>query len=80
MDPKIEILNEAEEEIPETERIQRFAQITHRRVFGMNADQLLEEAGFTVERISGENYPEEILPTIGPANYDMNCLFVCEKI
>ena len=79
MDPKIEILDEAEGEISEAEQIQRFGQVTHRRVFGMKPEQLLIEAGFTVERISGEDYPDEILPVVGPADYDMNCLFKCGK-
>lgn len=79
MDPKVDLLEEAEGMISEAEQIQRFGQIDHKRVFGMKADQLLEEAGFTVERISGEDYPDEILPVVGPADYDINCLFKCGK-
>ena len=79
MDPKIEVLEEEEEDISSEERIRRFGQYDHKRVFGMKADQLLIEAGFTVERISGKDYPDEILPVVGPADYDMNCLFKCGK-
>lgn len=45
----------------------------------MKADQFLQEAGFKVTPICGEDYPKEILPVVGPADYDMNRLFVCEK-
>lgn len=79
MDPKIEILDEETEPLPPEERLRRFGQNDHKRVFGMKADQLLTEAGFEVETIRGEDYPEEILPVIGPADYDMNILFCCRK-
>ena len=45
----------------------------------MKTDQFLQETGFKVTPICGEDYPEEILPVVGPADYDMNRLFVCEK-
>jgi 5'-3' exonuclease len=41
--------------------------------------QLLEEAGFVVSVIDGDTMPEEICPVVGPADYDSNKLFVCEK-
>ena len=79
MDPKIELLDEDKSITINEERLQRFGQIDHKRIFGMKADQFLEEAGFAVEKISGDKYPEEILPVVGPADYDMNCLFCCKK-
>lgn len=45
----------------------------------MNADRFLSETGFNVEKINGAEYPEEILPVVGPADYDMNILFRCIK-
>lgn len=33
----------------------------------------------TVERIGGEDYPADILPMVGTADYDMNILFHCVK-
>ena len=57
----------------------RFGQNDHKRVFGMKADQFLQEAGFKVTPICGEDYPEKILLVVDPADYDMNRLFVCEK-
>lgn len=81
MDPHIEIVDEADpsETLTPEARLQRFGQADHLRVFGMKADILLEEAGFTVETISGETCPPEILPVIGPADYDINRLFNCKK-
>ena len=79
MDPNVELLDEEEEPLSAEERIKRFGQNDHRRVFGMKADKCLTEAGFDVEKINGEDYPEEILPIVGPADYDMNRLFCCRK-
>jgi len=79
MDPSIEWLDEEEEPLTAEERLQRFGQNDHKRVFGMKADRFLTEAGFDVEKIEGKDYPEEILPVVGPADYDMNILFCCRK-
>lgn len=79
MDPKIELLDEEEEPLSLEERLRRFGQNDHKRVFGMKADQFLIEAGFEVETIKGEDYPDKILPVVGPADYDMNILFCCRK-
>lgn len=79
MDPNVELLDEDLSVRTEAERIRRFGQNDHQRVFGMKADQFLAEAAFTVERIDGNDYPEEILPVVGPADYDNNLLFRCIK-
>ena len=79
MDPKIELLDEEETPLTPEEHMKRFGQNDHKRVFGMKADQFLTKAGFTVERIDGKDYPDEILPIVGPADYDMNVLFRCIK-
>ena len=79
MDPGIDLVDEETEKSLVEERVQRFGQYDHKRVFGMNADQMLSAAGFTVEKISGENCPENILPVIGPGDYDINLLFDCRK-
>ena len=79
MDPKVELLAEEEKPLSAEERIRRFGQNDHKRVFGMKADQFLTEAGFDVEVIDGSDYPDEILPVVGPADYDMNILFCCRK-
>lgn len=79
MDPSIELLDEEEEPLTAEERRRRFGQNDHKRVFGMNADRFLTDDGFTVEKIEGKDYPEGILPVVGPADYDMNILFCCRK-
>ena len=79
MDKNIELIDEEQEPLSDEERILRFGQNDHKRVFGMKADQFLTEAGFIVETIKGEDFPEEILPVVGPADYDMNILFCCRK-
>lgn len=79
MDPKVELLDEEEEPLSAKERIERFGQNDHKRVFGMKADRFLTEAGFEVETIRGEDYPDEILPVVGPTDYDMNILFCSKK-
>ena len=79
MDPKVELLDEDPSVQTEDERLRRFGQNDHQRVFGMKADLFLEEAGFEVEKINGKDYPDEILPVVGPADYDINLLFRCIK-
>ena len=79
MDPKVELLDEDPLVQTDEDRVRRFGQNDHKRVFGMKADRFLTEAGFDVERIDGKDYPEEILPVAGPADYDMNLLFHCIK-
>lgn len=48
-------------------------------MFGRGSRKLLEEAGFVVSVIDGDTMPEEIMPVVGPADYDSNKLFVGEK-
>lgn len=79
MDPKIELVDEDPSVKKPEERFLRFGQDDHKRVFGMKAEQLLSDAGFTVEIINGTEYPDEIMPVVGPADYDMNILFRCMK-
>jgi len=79
MDPEIDEVEEESAPLSREERIRRFGQYDHNRVFGRSADRLLTGIGFTVERISGDAYPAEILPVVGPADYDANVLFCCRK-
>jgi len=61
------------------ERIQRFGQVDHYRVFCKNSEALLKSSGFEVSRISGDKMDDAILPVTGPADYDVNYLFLCVK-
>ncbi len=79
MDPKEELLDEDASIATAEGRLRRFGQVDHLRVFGMKAGRFLEEAGFKVRQINGADYPDEILPVVGPADYDMNILFYCVK-
>ncbi len=60
-------------------RILKFGQKDHMRIFGKDSKILLEDAGFTVTVIDGDTMPSEILPVVGPADYDINKLFMCKK-
>ena len=77
MDPKVETLDEDESIKTDEMRLARYGQNDHKRLFGLKADHLL--ASFSVTVIKGEDYPNEILPVVGPADYDMNRLFCCRK-
>lgn len=79
MDPKIDLLDEDPKVYGSEERLLRFGQYDHKRVFGMDAGRFLREAGFEVELIRGDSCPERILPVVGPADYDMNVLYCCRK-
>ena len=64
MDPKVELIEEDPNVKTPEEQLKYYGQDDHKRVFGMHADQFLNEARFTVESIKGEDYPEEILPVM----------------
>lgn len=79
MDPGVGLLVEDPGVRTDEERRRRYGQVDHMRLFGTGAGQMLREAGFAVKAIEGEGCPEEILPVVGPADYDMNLLFCCRK-
>lgn len=79
MDPKVDTLDEDESIKTDEMRYERYGQVDHRRVFGLKAGRLLAEAGFSVKAIKGGDCPKEILPVVGPADYDINQLFCCKK-
>lgn len=79
MDPAVELLEEDPGVRTEEERRDRYGQVDHVRLFGAGAGRLLEEVGFAVEAIEGTACPEEIVPVVGPADYDINLLFCCRK-
>jgi predicted SAM-dependent methyltransferase len=65
--------------VDEAGRIKHFGQFDHVRIFGQDFADRLEEAGFIVETINGNDLPEEICPKIGPANYEDNRIYICRK-
>ena len=79
MDPKVDLLVEDPGVETDDERRRRYGQVDHMRLFGMGAPRFLREAGFLVEEMGASECPDEILPVVGPADYDINRLFVCRK-
>ena len=63
----------------EKERIRSFGQIDHWRLFGRNSETMLTKAEFSVSEISGNGLQDSIRPYTGPADYDVNYLFLCER-
>lgn len=61
------------------ERIRRFGQFDHLRIFGDDFDKLIENEGFNVIKVAGEKLPAKIGAKIGPANYDDNTIYFCTK-
>ena len=51
MDPKVDLIDEEIEPLSEKERIHRFGQNDHKRVFGMKADKLLNRKGAATPRV-----------------------------
>lgn len=79
MSRNVEYVDEDPAVNTEEERLHRFGQSDHVRLFGMKADTLLAEADYEVSVLDGDTYPESILPVTGPCLYDINRLFLCRK-
>ena len=70
--------NEIEEE-RRARRLKNYGQADHLRIFGADSKDVLIQAGFKVSIIDGSKMDKRILPVVGPADYDVNYLFLCEK-
>ena len=79
IDSDVSLVDEDKSIITYEERLVRYGQSDHKRLFGMRSDELLSEFGFDVSVINGDDCPPEILPVIGPSKYDINRLFRCVK-
>ena len=77
--PDIDLVIEDPEVKTEEERLRRYGQSDHVRLFGTNADQFIREAGFDVSFIDGKDYPDDIIPITGPGLYDINRLYLCRN-
>ena len=75
--PSVDLVEEDPSVTTEEERLSRYGQSDHVRLFGIHADALLREAGWDVTVIDGEAYAPETLPVTGPSRYDINRLFLC---
>ncbi len=63
----------------EMERILHYGQNDHLRIFGANFDRYVKNAGFSVEKITGESLPRKIRAVRGPAEYDDNVIYLCRR-
>lgn len=70
--------NETEEE-RKARRLEKFGQVDHLRIFGIDSKEMLLQVGFKVDIIDGRKMSKLIMPVVGPADYDVNYLFLCEK-
>lgn len=77
VDPDIDLVDEDKSVTSEEERLHRFGQSDHVRLFGIHADRFMTDAGFDVSFIEGRDYPDEILPVTAPGKYDINRLYLC---
>lgn len=78
-DRKFDTTYEDENVINREERIEKFGQYDHLRIFGNDFKERIMDAGFSVEVIDGDKLPAEIVGKIGPANYDDNRVYICRK-
>ena len=80
--PIDETYNTVYEEPAETvsERIKKFGQADHVRIFGRDSLDLLASYGFNVSTINLEQMPDNIMPIVAPSNYDSNKIFLCQKV
>lgn len=79
IDRNIETVYEDKNITSKMERIKKFGQYDHVRIFGNDFDKILIDIGFSVEIIDGSKLPTEIVGVIGPANYDDNRVYICKK-
>jgi predicted SAM-dependent methyltransferase len=79
IDRSLETVYENKNITSKDERIKIFGQDDHVRIFGNDLDKILTDLGFSVEVIDGGKLPAEIAGVIGPANYDDNRVYICNK-
>lgn len=60
-------------------RKQKFGQIDHLRLFGLDIIKTLEKYNFQVDDINGNTFDKKIYPISGPSKYDYNHVFICTK-
>lgn len=76
----VDTVDEDPDAVSEEQRLRRYGQSDHVRLFGRKSDELIKTAGYDVSVIKGEDYPKNIAPVVGPGAYDINILFVCKKV
>ena len=79
VDRSSETVYETEGDMSDQERILRFGQRDHMRVFGLDSPDILKNCGFELNEIRGDDCDNRIKPIIGPADYDYNVLWILKK-
>ncbi len=79
MDPKLDKMYEDFSVTSPQERIKHFGQFDHVRIFGADSQEILESAGFAVTAVRGSEMPAKINPSVDPADYDSDIMFICRK-
>ena len=79
VDDRYDTVYEDPSKTTDKQRIRAFGQNDHKRIFGRDSMEMLSRSGFKVEEISGAGMPAEIAPFTGPADYDINILYLCRK-
>lgn len=79
--PSLSTVIEEKEHTEESrrKRLQLYGQADHLRIFGADSKEKLSSVGFNVDIIDGSKMDKRILPVTGPADYDVNYLFLCRK-
>lgn len=75
--PELSTTYESDIVISEEERISKFGQSDHMRIFGDDFINSVEEVGFDVSIFNGNSLNPRIVPLIAPAIYDSNEVFIC---
>ena len=73
----VDIVLEDKDVKTDEDRRKVYGQTDHVRLFGSGAEIFMERAGFDVEFIDGDDYPQKIVPVTGPCRYDINRLYLC---
>ena len=81
VDNKLDTVYEDCSIVTKEDCIKCFGQSDHKRIFGKDSRKLLEESGFDVMEISGNDSEcdQRIKPVVGPADYDYNVLWKLTK-
>ena len=79
LDAGLDTVFEQETCTPE-DRIRVFGHVDHVRIFGRDSAEIIASFGFDVQTMNISVMPENILPVVGPADYDSNQNFICHKI
>ena len=74
-----DVTHEDLSKLPPQERTRLFGQDDHLRIFGNDIKESIVDAGFSVKVIDGDGLPPIFRTGIGPANYDDNRVYICQK-